>query len=378
MFRNNRRFILAIIAFAFAFAFGVDVLGKDILTKKSSSILHACDKFNKDLIPLPIDMEYESKNTALLIGINQIKYDFSLNLINENNHGNDVTFFKQFIDDFSTNEYKKIYSILDNKKNISQQYVKDHIAFLNRVLSGNNRLKLLSQVCQGDHRTFFLSINANGEKKIISFRFSLRNDGFRYVIDQRFYLDKLLKKVYKFSQNYNQLPMSTMGKNIGHAYQIFEGKYSFQIIANGKRYNSVKINKKPLNQAEDLLDKAVAAYSEIYLLLAKNQKNSFYANLSDGSSRKAKDWLEALPFDENYRLANSILSREIIHVIDATPFVIIFYSDTQHGGIIRHEYMVESPNSKFGFLLTNFYYQDTLDDIFNSQSMFHHNFAFKN
>ena len=87
MFRNNRSFILAIIAFTF----GVDVLGKDVLTKKSSSI-HACDKFNKDLIPLPIDMEYESKNTALLIGINQIKYDFSLNLINENNHGNDVTF----------------------------------------------------------------------------------------------------------------------------------------------------------------------------------------------------------------------------------------------------------------------------------------------
>ncbi len=373
MFRNNRSFILAIIAFTF----GVDVLGKDVLTKKSSSI-HACDKFNKDLIPLPIDMEYESKNTALLIGINQIKYDFSLNLINENNHGNDVTFFKQFIDDFSTNEYKKIYSILDNKKNISQQYVKDHIAFFNRVLSENNRLKLLSQVCQGDHRTFFLSINSNGEKKIISFRFSLRNDGFRYVIDQHFYLDTLLKKVYKFSDNDDQLPIPVEKKHIGHPYQIFDGKYSYQIIANGKRYNSLKINKKPLNQAEGLLDKAVAAYNNIYLLLAKNQKNSFYTNLSDGSAKKAKDWLETLPSSENYRLVNSILSREIIHAIDADPFVIIFYSDTQHGGIIRHEYMIRSPNSKFGFLLTNFYYEDTLDDIFKSRLMFHQNFAVQN
>ena len=359
-------------------AFGVDVLGKDILTINSPSLVQSCDKFKKVLIPLPIDMEYETKNTALHIGVNQIKYDFSLNLINENDHGNDVTFFKQFIDDFSTNEYKKIYSILDNKKNISQQYVKDQIAFFNRVLSGNNRLKLLSQVCQGDHRTFFLSINSNGKKKIMSFRFVLRGDDFRYVIDQHFYLDTLLKKVYKFSDNDDQLPIPVEKKHIGHPYHVFDGKYSFQIIANGKRYNSVKIKKKPLSQAEDILDKAVAAYSKIYLLLAKNQKNSFYTNLSDGSSRKAKDWLETLPSNENYRLANSILSREIIHVIDATPFVIIFYSDTQHGGIIRHEYMVESPNSKFGFLLTNFYYQDILDDIFNSQSMFHHNFAFQN
>ena len=374
MFRNNRRFILAIIAFTF----GVGVLGKDVLTIKSSSILHTCDKFNKDLIPLPIDMEYEAKNTALLIGVNQIKYDFSLDLFHENKLGSDVAFFQQFIDDFSTNEYKKIYSILDANKNITQQYVKDRIAFLNTVLSGNNGLKLLSQVCQGDHRIFFVSINSNGKKKIMSFRFVLRGDDFRYVIDQQFYLDTLLKKVYKFSDNDNEFPIPVEKKHIGHPYHIFEGKYSFQIIANGKRYNSVKINKKPLNQAEDLLDKAVAAYSKIYLLLSKNQKNSFYTNLSDGSSRKAKDWLEALSSNENYRLENSILSREIIHAIDADPFVIIFYRDTQHGGIIRHEYMIKSPNSKFGFLLTNFYYEDTLDDIFKSQLMFHHNFAVQN
>lgn len=371
MLRKNIRLILVLIAFVF----GVNVLGKDILNMDSPAPIQTCDKFNKVLMPLPIDMEYEAKNTALLIGVNQIKYDFSLDLFHENELGSDVAFFKQFIDDFSTDEYKKIYSILDNKKNITQQYVKHRIAFLNRVLTGSNGLKLLSQVCQGDHRVFFASINSNGKKKIMSFRFVLRGDDFRYLIDQHFYLDTLLKKVYKFSDNNGQLPIPVEKKHIGDPYHVFDGKYSYQIIANGKRYNSVKINKKPPNQAEDLLDKAVAAYSNIYLLLAKNQKNSFYTNLSDGSAKKAKKWLETLPSNENYRFINSILSREIIHAIDAYPFVIIFYRDIQHGGIIRHEYMIKSHSSKFGFLLTNFYYEDTLDDIFKSQSMFHHNFS---
>ncbi len=374
MLRKNIRLILVLIAFVF----GVNVLGKNILNMDSPGPIQTCDKFNKALIPLPIDMEYEAKNTALLIGVNQIKYDLSLDLFHENELGSDVAFFKQFIDDFSTDEYKKIYSILDNKKNITQQYVKHRIAFLNRVLTGNNGLKLLSQVCQGDHRVFFASINSNGKKKIMSFRFVLRGDNFRYLIDQHFYLDTLLKKVYKFSYSNGQLPVPVEKKYIGHPYHVFDGKYSYQIIANGKRYNSVKINKKRSNQAEDLLDKAVAAYSNIYLLLAKNQKNSFYTNLSDGSAIKAKKWLETLPSNENYRFINSILSREIIHAIDAYPFVIIFYRDTQHGGIIRHEYMIKSHSSKFGFLLTNFYYEDTLDDIFKSQSMFHHNFAVQN
>jgi len=94
MLRKNIRLILVLIAFVF----GVNVLGKNILNMDSPGPIQTCDKFNKALIPLPIDMEYEAKNTALLIGVNQIKYDLSLDLFHENELGSDVAFFKQFIE----------------------------------------------------------------------------------------------------------------------------------------------------------------------------------------------------------------------------------------------------------------------------------------
>ena len=140
-------------------------MSKGISDNKYSSSVQSCSNFKKSSISLPIDMEYETKNTALRLGINKIKYDFPLNLSQENIHGGDVTFFKQFIDNLLANEYKIIFNILDNHKNITQQFVKDRVVFFNNVLSGNNTLKLLSQVCQGNHRIFLLRIDRDGKKK---------------------------------------------------------------------------------------------------------------------------------------------------------------------------------------------------------------------
>jgi hypothetical protein len=370
MFKNLRYIFVVMF-----FAFGDEVLSKGISDNKYSSPVQSCSNFKKSSISLPIDMEYETKNTALRLGIYKIKYGFPLNLSQENIHGGDVTFFKQFIDNLLANEYKTIFNILDNNKNITQQFVKDRVAFFNTVLSGNNSLKLLSQVCQGNHRIFLLSIDRDGKEKIMSFRFFLNGDDFRYVIEKSLYLDALLRKAYQSSKNHGQLSIAVSDKKIDRAYQVFEGEYFFNVLAEGKQYNSVKINEKSLIPVNGLLNNAVVAYGNIYKLLAEGEKMSFLASLTPRSAQKAKNWLSTLSSDENDHLVNSLMSREIIHAIDANPFVIIFYKDIHYGGVIRHEYLIQNSDSTFGFSLTNFYYENTLDDVFKSQTMFHHNFG---
>lgn len=209
----------------------------------------------------------------------------------------------------------------------------------------------------------------------MSFHFVLNGDGFRYVIEKSFYLDALLGKAYQSSRDHGQLSIAVSDKKIDRAYQVFEGEYFFNFLAEGKQYNSVKIHEKSLTPVNGVLNKAVVAYGNIYKLLAEGEKMSFLASLTPRSAQKAKNWLSTLSSDENDHLVNSLMSREIIHAINADPFVIIFYKDIHYGGIIRHEYLIQNSNSIFGFSLTNFYYENTIDDVFKSQTMFHHNFG---